>query len=245
MSNGFRHTSYGFGSGLTNLAKKMLIFYGVIYVVELLLTHWMNSGLAWKLAIYPIGSADFHIWQIVTHPFLHHPNAPITFLINCLIFYFFSAPVQNSLGSRRFLIFFYVAAAGSALCGMLFGSVSGFSPPFMGMMSSVLAMIVVFGLLNPEATILLMFVLPIKAKYLSYGTVAVAVLLFLAKADPAGAYHLGGIGAGYLYFRYGYKMPEYKWFMSKYYEWKVKKLRSKFSVLDGGKDKDDDKPTYH
>jgi hypothetical protein len=38
------------------------------------------------------------------------------------------------------------------------------------MMPSLLSLIVIFGLLSPEATILLMFILPIKAKYLSYGT---------------------------------------------------------------------------
>lgn len=244
MNNRAKYTAYGFGSGLTGLTRKMLIIYGAIYVAELILTNWMNVTLVRSLAIHPVG-AGFRIWQPLTHPFIHHPGAPLNFLIMCLVFYFFSAPVQNAMGSRRFLIFFYASAAGGAVLGLLLGGVSGFSQPFMGMGPSILAMIVVFGLLNPEATILLMFVLPIKAKYISYGTVIVTAVLFLAKADPSGAYHLGGMGAGYLYFRYGYAVMDPKWLKSKYYQWKAKRLRAKFSVLNGGKDDDQDKPTYH
>ena len=52
-------------------------------------------------------------------------------------------------------------------------------------MPSLLTLIVVFGLLRPEATILLMFVLPIKAKYISYGTLIVTVVAAaIAVSDP-------------------------------------------------------------
>jgi len=112
------------------------------------------------------------------------------------------------------------------------------------MMPSILAMVVVFGLLNPEATILLMFILPVKAKYLSYGTILITTLTFLAKANPHGAYHLGGILFGYCYF----KGP---WFLNPntiylmYLQWKLKKAKSKFKVIDGESNKDNDKPTLH
>jgi membrane associated rhomboid family serine protease len=128
----------------------------------------------------PFKDRSFHVWQIFTHLFIHNPRAPISFLINCLVFYFFAAPVENAFGFKRFLILFYISALGGALCGLAFSSVPGFNAPFLGMLPSVLSMIVIFGLLNPESTILLMFVLPIKAKYISYGTALITFLTFLA-----------------------------------------------------------------
>ncbi|QTA90761.1 rhomboid family intramembrane serine protease [Desulfonema magnum] len=238
--------SYGFGSGLTVLGRKLLIIYGVIYVSELLLEHWLNIPVVRHVMLWPFGDSNFHIWQVLTHPFIHDPRSPISFLIDCIVLYFFIGPVENAFGTRRFLILFYTAALGGALCGLVFSSVSGLNAPFSGMMPSLLSLIVIFGLLNPEATILLMFVLPIKAKYLSYGTIIITLLTFLAKANPYGAYHLGGILFGYVFFKGPRTLFDPEFIRFKYLEWQFKRKRSRFQVIDGDKNKKNkDKPTYH
>jgi len=237
--------SYGFGTSLTRLGKRLLLIYGAIYILELLFEHWLGIPAVAYLQLYPIKSNSFHIWQIFTHPFIHNPRSPIGFLINCIVFYFFAAPVEYVFGSKRFVILFYLSAFGGAICGLVFSSVSGFNAPFLGMLPSLLSLIVIFGLLNPEATILLMFILPIKAKYISYGTVLVTFLTFLAKANPHGAYHLGGILMGYIYFKGPGTLFDPNLIYLKYLEWQLKRKRSRFRVIDGDKDKDDDTPTYH
>jgi rhomboid family protein len=238
--------SSGFGTGLTVLGKKLLIFYGAIYVVELLFEHWFKIPIVSILELYPIGHGNFYFWQIFTHPFIHHPQAPIAFIISCIVFYFFAGPVEKAFGSTRFLTLFYLSALGGAICGLCFSGVSGFNTPFLGMMPSLLTLIVVFGLLQPEATILLMFVLPVKAKYLSYGTIVITTLTFLAKVNPHGAYHLGGILFGYLYFRGPAALLDPKLLYFKYLEWQIKRKRSQFTIIDGDKDeRDEDKPTIH
>jgi len=214
-------------------------------MIELLLEHWLRMPVVALLQIYPPTSDSFHLWQIFTHPFIHNPQAPVGFLINCIVLYFFAAPVEDAFGPRRFLTLFYLSALGGAIGGLAFSSVSGFNAPFMGMLPSLLSIIVIFGLLNPEATILLMFILPVKAKYLSYGTVLVTVLTFLAKANPHGAYHLGGILLGYLYFKGPRTLLVPNIIYLKYLDWKLRKHQSRFRIIDGGKKKDDDKPTYH
>ena len=244
MSYQRQNVSFQFGSGLTLLGKKLLIIYVIIFVIELICEHWLHIPIVSGLQLYPLSHPNFRVWQIFTHPFIHDPTNPIGFLINCLVFYFFSAPVERAFGTKGFLKLFYLAALGGLILGFLFSYVSGFAVPFLGMMPSILAMIVVFGLLNPEATILLMFILPVKAKYISYGTVLITALTFLAKANPHGAYHLGGILFGYCYF----KAP---WFLNPntiylmYLQWKLKKAKAKFKVIDGESKKDNDKSTLH
>ena len=237
--------SFGFGTNLTRLGKRLLILYGVIYVAELLLEHWFKVPVVAFLQLYPFSSENFHFWQIVTHPFIHNPRAPIGFLINCLVLYFFAAPVEFALGSGRFLALFYLAALGGAMCGLAFSGVAGFNAPFMGMLPGLLALIVVFGLLNPEATILLMFILPVKAKYISYGTAGITLLTFLAKANPYGAYHLGGVLFGFLYFKSPGTFIDPRLIHLKYLQWRLQRRKSRFRVIDGSKGKDDDRPTYH
>ena len=237
--------TYGFGSNLTLLGKRLLLIYGAIYILELLFEHWLKIPVVEVLQLYPFKHKDFHIWQLFTHPFIHNPRAPISFLINCIVFYFFAAPIENAFGSKRFLILFYFSALGGALCGLAFSRVSGFNAPFLGMLPSILSMIVIFGLLSPESTILLMFILPVKAKYISYGTALITLLTFLAKVNPHGAYHLGGILFGYIYFKGPKTILNPNLIYTKYLEWQLKRKRSRFKVLNGNKKKDNDKPTYH
>ena len=237
--------SYGFSSGITRWGKNLLVLYCTIYVVELLCEHWLEIPLVGHLKLFPFADPGFRFWQILSHPFIHDPNSPVAFLLNCLVFYFFAASVENALSTRRFLVLFFVSAAGGALCGLLFSTVSGFSAPFMGMMPSLLSLVVVFGLMNPEATILLMFILPIKAKYLSYGTILITFLTFLAKANPYGAYHLGGILFGLIYFKGPRNVFDPNLIYLKYLQWQFKRKKDRFKVIDGDRKKDNDKPTFH
>ncbi len=236
--------SFTFGSSLTPLGKRLIIMYAVIYVMELLLVHWVKTPIMAYLPLYPMGDPSFRVWQIVTHAFIHSPIAPFGFLINAIMLYFFAAPIENALGARRFLILFYFAALGSAVFGQIFSGVEGLSQPFMGMLPSLLALVVVFGLLNPESTIMLMFIIPVKAKYLSYGTVLITLLTLLAKANPSGAYHLGGIFFGYLYFRGPKRVFDPNLIYLRYLQWQLRRKKAGFRVIDGQKG-DDDKPTYH
>lgn len=240
-----RFSTIGSGASLTRVGKIMLIVYAAVYVLTLIGEQWLGIPIYGLLALSLPGSGNFHLWQLITHPVIHHPASPIGFLIDCVVFYFFAGTVESALGTRRFLHIYMLAAVGGAVAGLLFGSLAAAAAPFAGMMPSLLALIVVFGLLQPEATILLLFVLPVKAKYISYGTVIVTALTFLARTNPHGAYHLGGIGLAWLVFR----SPSH-WLSADYWRWKAfehrqKKRRGKFSVIDGKNDKDDDRPTIH
>lgn len=242
----YQRPAIGFGFSMTPLVKKMLIAYGAVYVIELLFEHWFRVPLVSYLVIYPLGSEPFHYWQILTHPFVHNPYNPLTFLINCLVLYFFAAPIEEAFGKRGFLTLFYLSAAGAMILGLGFSLVSGFQQPFSGMSPSIISLVVVFGLLNPEATIYLMFILPIKAKYISYGTILVTGITFLAKANPFGAWHLGAIFFGYLYLRGPKNVLDPNRLYLKYLTWQFeRKKRNRFKVYDGGKGDDDDKPTIH
>lgn len=240
-----RRNTIGFSTPLTKTGKTMLIVYATVYILELIGEHWLGIPFYGLLALSPLKSGNFHLWQLVTHPVIHDPGAPIGFLIDCIVFYFFAGTIESALGTRGFLRLYLMAALGGAAAGMIFSSLTSFGAPYAGMMPSLLALIVVFGLMQSEATILLMFVLPIKAKYISYGTIIVTVLTFLARTNAYGAYHLGGIALGWLAFRSPSQWLDVNWWRWRYFEYTRKKHRSKFTVIDGKNDDGEDKPTIH
>jgi hypothetical protein len=90
-----------------------------------------------------------------------------------------------------------------------------------------------------------MFVLPVKAKYLSYGTLVVTALTFLARTNVHGAYHLGGIGLAWLYFRAPTRWLDAGWWRWKWVRHRQKKQRGRFTVINGKNNDDGDKPTIH
>ena len=104
MHPGRTGISYDFGSRLTWLGKRLLLLYGGVYILELILEHWIGFSLYSYLCIYPFQNGNFHIWQIITHPFLHDPRSPFAFIIACVVFYFFAGPVEGAFGQKRFLI---------------------------------------------------------------------------------------------------------------------------------------------
>jgi len=230
----------GFGASMTPTGKIMLIAYAVLYVLVLIGEQWMGMPIYAMLGLSSLKSGHFQLWQLITHPFIHNPGAPIGFLIDCLVFFFFAGTVETALGTHRFLRLYSIAAMGGAAAGLVFGG----PVPCAGMMPSLLALVVVFGLINPESTILLMFVLPVKAKYISYATVIVTALTFLARTNVHGAYHLGGIALAWLYFRSPTHWLDANWWRWKYFEHTQKKRRSRFTVIDGGNDEDEG-PTLH
>jgi hypothetical protein len=60
-----------------------------------------------------------------------------------------------------------------------------------------------------------------------------------------GAYHLGGIALGYLCFRSRGRWVDVNWWKLKYFEHKLKRRRSRFTIIDGNHPDKKRKPTLH
>ena len=137
FAQGQRRT-FGFGSSLTPVGKTMLIIYAVVYVAELIGQRWLGIPIFQTLALSAPNSGQFQIWQLMTHPFIHDPGAPIGFLINCLVFYFFAGTIESALGTRGFLQLYIIAALGGAVACLLFGSMVSIGVPCAGMLPSLI-----------------------------------------------------------------------------------------------------------
>ncbi len=238
-------SAYGFNAGLTRLGKRLLTAYATIYILELVATHWLHSPIAGWLFLYPPSHPNFHIFQILTHPFIHHPNEPIGFLLNCLVFYFFAGAMEQRLGRGDFLTLYFLSSLAGALTGLLVGGLTGYAEPMAGILPALLALVVVFGLIQPDATLLLMFILPIKARYISYATILIALLTFLARVNPNGAHQLGAIGFGWLWLAAWQRGIDAGQIHIWYLQWRLRRKKARFRVIDGHKEKDDEPPTYH
>ena len=137
-------------------------------------------------------------WTVVTYMFLHGSLMHIGF--NMLVLYFFGPQVEARIGSRAFLQLYFVSGISGALLSMLLS----FNNPIIGASAAIYGVMLAFAKFWPDATILLMFVIPVPARVL----VILATLFSLfsgltgAGAGIAHFAHLGGFAGAFLYLRW-------------------------------------------
>ncbi len=136
------------------------------------------------------------IWQIVTYPFVGWGGSGIWFLLELLILFWFGRDIFWRLGRRRFWLLIARAAIGAAVVALLVqllmnlagGAVTGFGAfqLMQGQRILLATTIAAFATLWGEATILLFFVLPVKARWFLWLEVLFAFIGFLESKDFAG-----------------------------------------------------------
>jgi len=139
-------------------------------------------------------------WQFLTAMFLH--NGPWHLLGNILILYVFGRDVESIIGQRQFL-FLYLAGAAAGELGHLFlmPSTSVLFAASGGAAAVLLAYTTILPELELTSMIFLLLPVRLKAKYLAYAALAVALWGVTLGRDSVVAYsaYLGGIMAGWFY----------------------------------------------
>lgn len=164
-----------------------------------------------RFALHPVGSPMFEWWQPLTYMFLHGDFFHLFF--NMFALWMFGRGLEQTMGSMRFFIYYFVCGIGAALVqmGMYEIDLSNIAPytrvyweymqtPTLGASGAVFGLLLAFGMLYPNAVIMLLIPpIPMKAKWfvIIYG----AVELFLGVYGSGGVAHfahLGGMFWGWL-----------------------------------------------
>jgi len=156
-----------------------------------------GTGIANLLAFVP-SDALLRPWTLVTYMFVHASTSHILF--NMLSLYFFGPRVEERLGSRRFIILYFLSGISGAILSMIFARYS----PIVGASGAVFGIMLAFAKFWPTAEIYIMGILPLQAR--------IAVLLMAAAALWSGVQgsrggvadfaHLGGFVGGWLYLKW-------------------------------------------
>lgn len=151
-------------------------------------------------ALWPIGSGNFDIWQLVSYMFLHAGFSHIFF--NLFALWMFGQAIENYWGTRRFTIYYFLTGIGAALLHMLIGAGGA---PTLGASGAVYGILLAFGMMFPERPIMLLFPpIPIKAKYFVAGFGVIELISGISRANSGVAHfaHLGGMLVGFILIKY-------------------------------------------
>ncbi|MBV9761303.1 MAG: rhomboid family intramembrane serine protease [Acidobacteriaceae bacterium] len=176
------------------------------------------------------------IWEIVTYMFIHVGFGHI--LWNMLALWLFGAELERLWGAARFLRFYFlcgICAALTVIAGAyIFG---GVDIKTVGSSGAIYGILVAYGVMFPDRTILFGFLIPIKSKYF---VMIIGGIVFLQSymatfggqgSGVAVVAHLGGLVAGYLLLRGRRLRTQISQPVAMgYKDWKLRRAKRKFEV---------------
>ena len=160
------------------VVKNLLIVNGLAFLAQMSLDGFMGEWFAlWPITGGKVPATLFYPWQIITCGFLHGGFGHL--FINMFMLWMFGMRIENVLGSRRFVFFYFICLAGASVLQLLivsapflFGVGTPGIFPTVGASGAVLGVLAAFGLLFPDEPIYLYFFVPIPAKWLVLGMAA-------------------------------------------------------------------------
>ena len=140
----------------------------------------------------------FRTYQFVTYMFLHANFEHLFF--NMFALWMFGRTLEYELGSKRFLVYYMLCGVGAALIQA--GIAWGMHEPMtlVGASGAVMGLLLAFGVLHPNAVIMLIFPpIPMKAKWfvVIYGVIEL-LLGWRGAGNVAHFAHVGGMLWGLL-----------------------------------------------
>lgn len=201
----YRPSLFGGFSFFPPMIKALLISNTAIwFVFDVLLAQFTVAGVPifsifqQYLALWPLGT-NFWPWQLVTYMFIHGGFWHLFF--NMLALWMFGMELENTWGSRKFIIYYLMCGIGGGITNLLVAPLVGQAAPTIGASGAVFGVLIAFGMLFPDRPIYLYFLLPIKAKY--FIAVYIGLELFYGVTGTTDGIahfaHLGGAAVGFVY----------------------------------------------
>jgi membrane associated rhomboid family serine protease len=145
---------------------------------------------------------NFLVFQVFTYMFLH--GGVLHLLFNMLTLWMFGAQIERDWGTRQFLKYYFYCGVAAGVCVVLVNMLVGdWGVPTIGASGAIFGLLVAFGVLYPDQTVLMNFLFPIKAKYMVMIYAAIE-LYFTFSAGNSGVStiaHLGGMAFGWVYLK--------------------------------------------
>lgn len=177
---------------------------------------WAGGGAAieHQFGLTVPGLRAWRLWTVVTHGFLHDTHYIFHVIGSLVMIYFFGREILPTLGARRFLgLFFAANAIGAVAWSAVHWRTGG---THLGSMAAAGAMLMVFACSYPNRRMDFLFLfmpVSLKPKHLAWASVglsAVGLIFFEIGGGPqpfgrltvASSAHLGGMLAGWLYYRF-------------------------------------------
>lgn len=154
--------------GIPNLMRVIVIGNVVVYILSML-TAASNPAALDFLAFNLNGLLHGEIWRIVTFIFYPSSGSPFWLLISLYFYYWIGSTLERQWGTAKFNLYYFSGMLLTVLGTILASIITGNNFITVAGTTYVnLSMFFAFAMLFPDTTVLFMFFLPVKMKWLAY-----------------------------------------------------------------------------
>lgn len=206
----------GFLGGTPPVTRNLIILNIIVFIATLINREFMTAEFA---LFYPT-SRYFHWWQVLTHMFMHGGFWHILF--NMYTLWLFGSVVENIIGSKKFLLFYFICGLGAAglHLGVEFLQMQSFMEgaalgnnvalqniavikltPTVGASGAIYGVLIGYAMLFPASKMTLLFPpVTLSAKWMVIVFAAIELLTGVTGTVAGVAHfaHLGGMLIGWL-----------------------------------------------
>ena len=156
------------------------------------------------------------IWQPITYMFIHGDLFHV--LINMFVLWMFGSEMESIWGRTQFLRYYFLTGVGSGLVWLLFNAGQSYSV-LIGASGAIYGILIAYGMMFPNRTVYLYFMIPIKVKWFVVFLGAVAFLSsFNNNTNISHLTHLSGMVIGFVYLRYYWHWKDFRFSVHKQIE---------------------------
>jgi len=180
--------------------RAILVANVLLYAIYVLLGPYGQAYSA-RLALWPIQSRSFEVWQLVTYSFVHEGFLHLFF--NMFALYMFGRALEAQWGARNFLVYYFSSVLAAAATQIAWTTLTQTYVPTVGASGGVFGVLLAFALLYPREKLMLIFPpIPMPAwLFVSlYGVMELFLGVTNSQQGVAHFAHLGGMVGGALVF---------------------------------------------
>jgi membrane associated rhomboid family serine protease len=179
----------------SNATLYLVIVNAIVFMITN--TVWPNG--VYYLSMIPSFVLHGYVYQFVTYMFVHGSFSHILF--NMLSLYIFGSALEKRIGTKEFLLFYFVVGTLAGIASFFFYYLAGENAVLLGASGAIYGVLFLFAVFFPFAKIYIFGLIPIKAPLLIviYFFIEVFSQVSGASGGVAHLTHLSGLFFGVLY----------------------------------------------
>lgn len=165
---------------LNRLERKLGRNFGIpnlmIYITATMLVVYLVQMVAIPELISYMAFSRWHImqgqvWRVITFLLVPPSFRPLPLILSLYAMYLIGNSLERAWGTARFTLFYIFGALGAIIAGFITGGATNYYIS--------LSMFLAFAYLFPDATMMLFYLIPVKAKYIAYVDWALYIIAFI------------------------------------------------------------------
>jgi membrane associated rhomboid family serine protease len=157
--------------GIPGLPRILVGFAALVFALSLLL-----PGFTSMLVLDPEKIRHGEVWRLVTYIFIPQTLSPIWVIFALWFLWWVGEGVERAIGAFQFTLYFVIGMIGTTIAAVFFGS--NFSNAML-----IASLFFAFARFYPEEIIYLLFILPVRIKWLAWILGAFLLVGFIAKSN--------------------------------------------------------------